>query len=89
MIIIVINNNSNNNNIKLNKIINNKVKTRLSTTCDNFDPPTDPHHRPVVSQEPGHWSILTLIDVLLEEPCFNSFLLTAPIARVVASVWGG
>ena len=89
MIVIVINNNSNNNNIKLNKIINNKVKTRLSTTCDNFDSPTGPHHRPIVSQEPGHWSILTLIDVLLEKPCFNSFLLTAPITRVVASVWGG
>ena len=41
MIIIVINNNnSNDNNIKLNKIINNKVKTRLSTTCNNFDSPT-------------------------------------------------
>ena len=57
MIIIVINNkNSNDNNIKLNKIINSKVKTRLSTTCDNFDSPTDPHHRPI--RFTGAWSLV-------------------------------
>ena len=38
-----------------NNIINSRDKTRLSTTCDNFDSPTGPHHRSIVSQEPGQY----------------------------------